>query len=291
MRDNVSKYFILVIAILAVIILIIILIVYFVSNNRINSNDLARVNGQVLTKTDLISYNCSLTQKSSSNCATNYIGQLQNLINYTLEKQYLEKYNDLPTKKQVYTAMFYPSAVPPNVSHIKNYNNIYYSTYVSLVVKNIQKLLVKNATGNIFVITNNNVTNFNTVLSLPIEKNILNGFRNKLLSGKYTVQELNSSENQIQSPYNHFFYISKYNRFNQSNATYYYGNLSASMIKNIFSLGVNKVSPIYTYVYIVKNKVISTYYYFFENTNIEGRYSNISGVLNYLRGSASITLY
>ncbi len=291
MKDNVNKYFVLIISIIAVIILLIILIIYFVSRNNINSNDLADVNGQVLTKADLISYNCALHQKSNSNCTNDYIGQLQNLINYTLEQQYLKKHNDLPTKTQVYKAMFYPSVVPSNVTSFKNYNNLYYYNYNLLVVKNIQKLLVRNVTGNIFVITNNNVTNINLHLNLSTEKSILNGFRNKLLSRKYTVSELNILGNQIQSPYNHFFYISKYSRLNQGNIFYNYGNLSVSIIKNIFKVGVDKVSPIYTYVYTIKNKVISTYYYFFENTNIEGRYSNISDVLNYLRRSASITLY
>ena len=270
--------------------MVIILIVYIVSSNRINSNDLARVNGKLLTKTDLISYNCSLTQKGSIGCTSNYIGQLQNLINYTLEQQYLKKHNDLPTKAQVYTAMFYPGVVPANVSHIKYFSNIYNYNYRNLVIRNIENLLVDNATGEIFVISNDNISSTKFTLIPSVEKSILSGFRNKLLSGKYSIQNLISSESSIEIPYQYFFSISNYKRINMNNyATQISGG--SQMAKNILSMKIDSVSPVYTYVYTVKNKVIATFYYFFKNTNREGSYSNVSGVLNYLRSSASITLY
>ena len=291
MKDNVSKYFIVVIAILAVVILLIILIVYFVRSSSVNSNDLARVNGELLTKTDLISYNCSLTQKGSIGCTSNYIGQLQNLINYTLEQQYLKKHNDLPTKAQVYTAMFYPGVVPANVSHIKYFSNIYNYYYRLLVVKNIQNSLLDNATGNIFFISNDNISSTKFVLTSSVEKSILSGFRNKLLSGKYTIQSLISSESSIEIPYQYFFSISNYKKLNSNNYKTQLGNWGSQMTDNITFFSSNKVSPIYTYVYIVKNKVVATFYYFFRNTKRSGRYTNISGVLNSLRSSSNITLY
>ncbi len=291
MKDNVNKYFVLIISIIAVIILLIILIIYFVSRNNINSNDLADVNGQVLTKADLISYNCALHQKSNSNCTNDYIGQLQNLINYTLEQQYLKKHNDLPTKTQVYKAMFYPGVVPANMEHIKYFSNIYNYYYRDLVIKNIENLLIDNATGNIFFISNDNISSTKFVLNPAVEQSILYEFRNNLLSGKYTVQSLISSESSIKVPYKYFFSIVSYHKLNMNNYKIQLGIWGNQITEHIISFSPNKVSPVYTYVYTVKNKVISTFYYFFENSNKIGNYSNISSVLNYLKSSASITLY
>ena len=291
MKDNTSKYFIIVIAVLAVIILLIILVAYFINSNSINSSDLASVNGQILTKTDLISYNCSLTPKGSIGCTSNYIDQLQNLINYTLEKQYLEKHNDLPSKKQVYIAMFSPGVIPPNVSHMKYYSDIYNYYYRSLVINNIENLLVNNATGDMFFIDNYSIYDTKFVLNPSVEKSILSGFREKLLSGKYTVQSLVSSEGSIELPYQYSFSNLDYKRLNMDNYKTQIGNWGSQMTNNIVSFNSNKVSPIYTYVYTVKNKVIATFYYFFENTTRIGSYSNISGVLSFLRSSANITLY
>jgi hypothetical protein len=268
MKENLNKYFILVIAIVAFIILVIIIIAYFFYNNRVNTTDLASVNGQFITKNELINYSCNQDPSYNSKCKTNYISDLNNFINYKMEYDYLSQKKELPSFNYVTSLMSSFNTSQQSFTKSKKFlNSQYYKYYYQQSIKSkISNLLLKNYKGYIFT---ENGANDNTLLSQrkiilskglkPCISGLCKSFSSKVFENKYNINDTN--------------YKSSVAGIN-------------SIFTNIQNLGISKISNVY-----FSKSSIGSFHYILYNSSITGEFSGYQNMMNYLKSIFVVTIY
>jgi hypothetical protein len=225
-----------------------------------------------------------------------YEGQLQNFINYTIEYQYLEKHNNLPTESEIYSKI-YVIHTPVAGKGLRSGNQAYDYYRQQLVLSNIENILLKHASGYIFLanygwraLVNNETTN-----SKKNSANNLISSWNKILNGK--IKNVQSLYKQAFSYYlsnNIISYVTHYSNVNYNNYNTKIGYLSNKGIKDILNMKSNTISKIYDYY----NSSIPInlggyvgYYYFVVSQSVGGRYINYNSMVTNLRSQSNIIIY
>ena len=284
----------------SVVLLIIILLVLIIPqinsiNNLLGSNPtVATLNGKVLTRSQLISYNCNRYGTYVSSCKTNYSGQLNNFVNYEVELEYLKSHNDLPTKAEVYSSN--DLADISSTSNITLSSQLYNYTYQNLVKTNIENLLEKNVTGTVI----GSIYSWYTIgSSSPIPygsrknyaKALINMWHSNVIKHPNYIQNIKNflSGNQ------YLGFITNYQNMNfnnyQSQLTTY---TNFPMFNNIINQKSDTVSPVYnydnSYIKNIGNKFVGIYYFNIPN-KFQGVYSNYTNMINSLRSKDNIVVY
>ncbi|MHB8442748.1 MAG: hypothetical protein ACYDAS_00035 [Patescibacteria group bacterium] len=294
--DRRKAYFFLASVVLLIIILLVLIIPQISSiGNLLGSNPtVATLNGRILTRSELISYNCNRYGSYVSSCKTNYQGQLNNFINYEVESQYLKSHGDLPTKSEVYISNGLPGVQSTNKITLSS--QLYNYTYQNLVKKNIEKLLEKNVSGTVI----GSIYSWYTIGSSgPIPygsrknyaKALINMWHSNILKNPNYVQNIKNflSSNQ------YLGFITNYSNLNFNN---YQSKLTTypnfSMFNNIINQKSHGVSAIYnydnSYIKNIGNKFIGIYYFNIPNKT-QGVYSNYNDMINSLRSKDNIVVY
>lgn len=305
---NFSKRTIVLIASIVVIILFVI-VIFVIPNSAyiegiigISSPVVAKVNGQVLTVNDLINYNCNRFSLYNAKCKTkdNYMGQMQNFINYTLEYQYLKNHNKLPLQAQVYEKI-YGSANPSNIIKIVNKGNQLYDYYYqSLINTNIENILLKHASGYIFAVNYDGIQLTNK-LSFSGKKNtaklLINSWY-KILNNnlKNLTNVYNKALQYYNSSYSNEYisFVASYTNVNYNNYMDKLGLIYNNSINTILNMKSNSISKMYNY-YSDKSSINGSqyigYYYFIVSRNVGGQYYNDNSLIANLRSNANIVVY
>ncbi len=294
--DRKKAYFFMFSVLLLVIILLIFIIPQINSiGNLLSSNPtVATINGKILTRSELISYNCDRYGTYVNSCKTNYQNQLNNFINYEVEYQYLKSHNDLPTKLEIYAT----NDVPNTVSGvpIKLSTQTYDYTYQNLVKKNIEQILEKNVSGTVI----GSIYSWYTIGSSgPIPygsrknyaKALITMWHSNIIKDPMYIQNINSFISN--KPYLGF--ITNYQDLNFNN---YDSKLTTyptlSMFNNIINQKLGSISTIYnydnSYIKNVGNKFIGIYYFNISNKS-QGTYGNYNDMINSLRLKDNIVVY
>ncbi|MCL4392639.1 hypothetical protein M1145_00655 [Patescibacteria group bacterium] len=292
-----------------VVIILFVIVVFIIPNFQyiggvigINSPVVAKVNGQVLTVNDLINFNCNRYNMYDPVCKTksNYMKQLQNFINYTIEYQYLESHKQLPTQKEVYGKVY-------NVYHNDKLpkehpgNQLYDYYYQKLVLDNIGKILLKHSSGYVFLISYSFMSLMNKEPmsnAKNIAKNLINSWYKSLDNNTGNVKNLYNKAFNYYSSHKITSYVVHYNNINAINAGNKImflaaGNISGNII-NILKMKNNSISKIYDYY--SNNVPISLgghmgYYYFVVSQNVTGNYIDYNSMITNLRSKSNILIY
>ncbi|MHB8362091.1 MAG: hypothetical protein ACYDBX_00520 [Patescibacteria group bacterium] len=295
--DRKKAYWFVVSVVLLIIFILIIFIIPQINSieGLIGSNPtVATLNGQPLTRSQLILYNCNRHGVYLSQCKTNYQGQLNNFINYKVAYQYLKSHNDLPTKTEVYSVNNITNTVSgmPITLSKQTYNYF----YQNLVKTNIENLLEKNVSGTV-VGAVYSLYSSGSSGTIPYggrknyAKALINMWRTNVIKNQAYVQNIENF--LVNSPYLGF--VTKYQNLNFNN---YPSKLNTytnfPMFTNAMNQKSNKVSPIYSYnnndVKNVGNNLIAMYYFIIPNKS-KGVYSNYSKMINSLRSKDNIVVY
>lgn len=290
---------------ISIVVIILFVIVIFIIPNisyidgliGISSPVVAKVNGQILTVNDLINYNCNRYVNYNPKCKSNvsYEGQLQNFINYTIEYQYLEKHNNLPTKSEMYNYIYKPLGITESLIEQDQY---YREHYQKLVVDNISRLLQKNVTGTLVMVSYQYASLLNN-----LHKNIIaNKKESVLLINRFIETLKNATGGAISSVSNYKFVSQKnyifglegnYTNLNINNYSSQLMIANAGIPDNILNQN-NGISKIYYYYdksrsILTKSKV--AFYYFVITNNVTGNYGNYNNMISNLRGQSSVVIY
>ena len=283
--------------ILSIVVIILFVVVVFIIPNfqyiggtiGINPPVVAKVNGQVLTVNDLINFNCNKYPIYDSKCKTNYMGQLQNFINYTIEYQYLESHKQLPSQKEIYSKI--------SGEKFQAGNQLYDYYYQKLVLDNIEYILLKHASGYIFLANYayRSLVNNSTMNSKKnIAKKLINSWYKSLNNRIGNVQNLYNKAFNYYSIHHIISYVTHYSNVSYVNYGTSIGYLSSSNVIDILNMRNNSISKIYDYY--SNNVPVSLggyigYYYFVVSQNVRGKYIDYNSMINNLRSKSNIVIY